>query len=481
MIKFLLLVLLVLPLSHWAQFSGTNLLEYQYGKLPNKDESEFHGIYSKPILNYRWNNIKSIVGFQVYQSPYNERNYIDVSWLGVNYKSKRWEIGVGNFNSTLDRGVLLRSYEIQGALLEDLSHRGKHYFYRDVLGAKVGFRNKTFSVTALWGYVLNNVFPPSLPFKDRRSDHIAALSTTLKRYNQTLGISSIRVKNILDESYYGSINLSGRILPELTYYVLYAQKLNNTILGNNAHALYGNLNFAVRSFGISAEWKDYNNFVLGSGINEPPALVKEHTYRVLNRSTHVLNPNNEKGVQLEGYFNLSDLTSLTLNYTQATNDSGKKFQFEEWFAEYSSVFSKKTDYRVFFDYANDDLKNQRNRLSSGFALSHMLPNNIQNIAFEFNAQSYKQDSIRTMNYVGDLTFRYKTKLFLSFLYEWSNDKFLTADTRAWFGTTLNYKVNPKNTFVLFGGERRGGPACNAGVCYEILDFKGIELRWTARF
>lgn len=479
--KYLFFLFMLLPLYSWTQFSGTNLLEYQYGKLPNTDKAEFHGVYSKPIFNYRWNNIKATAGFQVYQSPYNDRNYTDISWLGVNYKSKQWEVNLGNFNSTLDRGVLLRSYEIQGALLEDLSRRGKYYFYRDVLGAKVGFRKKSFSVTALWGYVLNNVFPPSLPFKDRRSDEVAAISTTFKGFKQKLGISGIRVKNIMDESYYGSANLYGKILPDLTYYVLYAHKVNNNVPGNNAHALYGNLNFAVRSFGISAEWKDYTNFVLGSGINEPPALVKEHTYRVLNRSTHVLNPSNEKGVQLEGYFNLNDLTSLTLNYTQATNDSGKKFQFEEWFAEYSAAFSDQTDFSVFFDYANDDLKNQRDRRSSGFTLNHMLSSAIQSVAFEFNAQSYKQDSIRTMNYVGDLTLRYKTKLFLSLLYEWSNDKFLTADSRTWFGTTLNYKINPNNTFVLFGGDRRGGPACNAGVCYEILDFKGVELRWVSRF
>lgn len=111
----------------------------------------------------------------------------------------------------------------------------------------------------------------------------------------------------------------------------------------------------------------------------------------------------------------------------------------------------------------------------------MLAHNIQSINFEFNAQSFKQAEIKTMNYVGDLTLRYKTKLFLSLLYEWSNDKFLTESSRTWFGTTLNYKINPKNSISLFGGERRGGPACNAGVCYEILDFKGVELRWVSRF
>jgi hypothetical protein len=34
---------------------------------------------------------------------------------------------------------------------------------------------------------------------------------------------------------------------------------------------------------------------------------------------------------------------------------------------------------------------------------------------------------------------------------------------------------------MFTGRRRGGPACNAGVCYEVLDFYGVEFRFTTRF
>jgi len=144
-----LLFVALLSYQGIAQLSGSNLLEYSYGKLPNENEKSFHAAYSKPILNYRWDNIKAVVGLQTYQSPYSERNYIDLSWLGVNYKNKNWDISVGNFNSTLERGILLRSYEIQGALLEDLSFRGKHYFYRDILGASVGFKRKGFRVKAL--------------------------------------------------------------------------------------------------------------------------------------------------------------------------------------------------------------------------------------------------------------------------------------------------------------------------------------------
>ena len=35
-------------------------------------------------------------------------------------------------------------------------------------------------------------------------------------------------------------------------------------------------------FGFSAELKDYQNMLLGSGISDPPTLVKEHSSRLLH-------------------------------------------------------------------------------------------------------------------------------------------------------------------------------------------------------
>lgn len=64
-------------------------------------------------------------------------------------------------------------------------------------------------------------------------------------------------------------------------------------------AFYGNLNYSMNKIGFSLEWKNYQNFLIASGINEPPALVREHSYLVLNRSTNVLLPDNESGVQFE--------------------------------------------------------------------------------------------------------------------------------------------------------------------------------------
>lgn len=79
-------------------------------------------------------------------------------------------------------------------------------------------------------------------------------------------------------------------------------------------------------------------------------------------------------------------------------------------------------------------------------------------------------------------YSYQSKWIVNLVSELSNDQFLTSKPfKYWLGTNLKYQVNNANSLVLFGGQRRGGPACNAGICYEVLDFKGVEIRWNYRF
>ncbi|MCU4174909.1 DUF6029 family protein [Carboxylicivirga sp. N1Y90] len=478
----LFIVLIISVSKIQAQFSGTNLMEYQYGKLPDSEDENFHALYNKLRLNYRFKGLKVNAGVQFYQTPYSERNYVDASWLGLNYRKKGWEFKAGNFNETLGRGILLRSYEIQGAILEDKGYRSKQYFYRDILGASVGFKNKKFSVKALWGYALNNVYPPTEEWDKRRSDELAAFYGDYTLYKQTIGASVIRIKNSLEDSYYGMGSMSGRIWPFLNYYSAYAVSLNGKDGGFDAqtHAIYGSLNLALSKFGVSLEVKDYNNFLLGSGINEPPALIREHSYRVLNRSTHVLQPQNETGFQVEAFYQPSINTVLTLNHTRANNDFGITFDYKEWFFELSTMVGELTEFKGFMDYADDPFKGEMKRYSGGVNVDRTIKNDY-GLKLEVELQTFDREGKSTQNYVGGLTFRYKSKLFVNALSEWSNDAFVTDSKKIWLGSNVRYKLNGRNNLQLFAGERRGGPACSAGICYEVLDFKGVELRWTSRF
>ena len=396
MAQFFIVVFIVFCSTAQAQFSARNLMENQYGKLPDTDQSNFSSLYNKLIVNYRFDDLKATAGVQAFQTPFTDRNYIDPSWLGVNYKKKSLEINLGNFYKTLGRGLLLRSYEVQGGLLEDQGFRTKHYFYRDILGASASIKLGKVNLTGLWGHPLSNVYPPNQPFENKRSDEIAALNVEYRLFKQKLALTGLNVKNEFENSNYGAINISGRILPSLSYFTAYAQFLGDSKQKNKKiTAFYGNLNYSMNKIGFSLELKNYQNFLIASGINEPPALVREHSYLVLNRSTHVLLPDNESGVQFEFFYQLNNDNLITLNYTQANNDLFKTYKYSEWFAEWATVIFNDSDLKIFIDQAEDPLKNQSQRFSTGFLLDHKLVNR-RGLALEFNYQVFQREGQHVM-------------------------------------------------------------------------------------
>ncbi len=467
-----------------AQFSGNNLVEYQYGQLPN-DTVSISTIYDRFVANYSYKFLKASATLEQYNTPLSGSNYINLSQFSLQYKLKPFEFKAGNFYETIGRGLLLRSFEIPGAILEDLSYRSRHYFNRDMLGVSAKYSYKNFNTKVLYGSPLNYVFPPTQDSKSRRSDTIAAMYSEYSVKKQTIGIAAMKHRNSGNENDYLMATASGNISSDFSYYTELAKNVSDFSMADfstqSSFAFYSGFNFTKNSFGLSAEYKSYNNFLIGSGINEPPALVKEHSYKVLNRSTHVLQPINETGYQIELFYTFPDLSTLTFNNTIAVNKFGNKYVFQEYFLEYDFSVSEKYDFKLFADYAEDPFKLEKHRVSLGVSADSKLWSNISFKA-EYEFQAFERLSEYYQNHVFVIGFANKSKIICNIVSEYSNDSFIvTKGSKIWVGANIKYQVNDKHSLQLFAGERRGGPACNAGVCYEVLDFKGFEIRLTSRF
>jgi len=484
-ILFLLLIMISFSASIQAQIGGHNLMEYQYGQLPGDTTGSFSTIYDRALLDYSYKNFKVGGTLENFYSPYQSRNYTRLSQFRLQYNSKPLELKIGNFYETIGRGILLRSYEIPGAILEDKSYRSRHYFHRDLLGASAKFRHKDFTAKLLYGKPLNNVLPPTFDLEDRRSDRIVAFQSDYLLNGHILGMAVMNLENETVQSWLAMANASGAILPSLSYYTELAKNVSDFAISDfsseAAFAFYGNLSLSLDRFGLSAEYKNYSNFLLGSGFNEPPALVREHSYKVLNRSTHVLQPQNERGIQLEGFVYFPDKSTLIVNHTQAVNDFGKEYVFREFFAEYSFALKEKHDLKLFGDFAQDPFKLEENRISTGFYADWKLNETFSlNTSYEF--QRFYRNPAEVQNHVFSVGFSSKSKFTGYVVSELSNDPVVVDQgTKVWLGTGVKYKINTRHTLQVFAGERRGGPACNSGVCYEVLDFKGVELRLSSRF
>lgn len=467
-----------------AQFSGNNLAEYQYGQLPNHSSS-MSTIYNRLVANYVYKTFRASATLELFQTPVAGSSYASLSQFSLQYKHKPFEVKIGNFYETIGRGLLLRSFEIPGAILEDLSYRSRHYFNRDIFGISARFQHKNFNTKVLYGSPLNYVFPPTQDSELRRADTIAAVYTEYSLSKQTLGVSAMKHSNSGNDKVYFMATASGNISHFLSYYTEIAKNVSDFTIGDfssqSSYAVYGGLNITTVNFGISAEYKNYNNFLIGSGINEPPALVKEHSYKVLNRNTHVLQPVNETGYQVELFYTFPNLSILTFNNTRAINNFGKKFVFQEYFLEYDFSLSERNSIKVFFDYAEDPFKLEEQRISAGVNTDWKVFKT-SSIKTDYEFQTFKRLGESFQNHVFVLGYGYKSKIIGTIVTEYSNDSFIvTKGSKIWIGANVKYQLNKSNSLQIFAGERRGGPACNAGVCYEVLDFKGTEIRLTSRF
>jgi len=481
-----------------AQIYGDNTFEFQYGNLPYKKNRNLTTSYDQLNLFYDQNNISLFGRIEQFMTPIRKRNYFDLTQKRVEYQDKQFDIRIGNFYETIGRGLLLRSYEIPGSVYEDDFYRTRYAFYRDLEGVTIDYKNSWMETKVLRGRPLYNIYPPDIkPDSLRRPDLTEAVQSNFY-LTQDVSIGGAIMRSHSDgvPGYhdFGDLMFDANLPMQFQLFGEYTFDTKgkfSSFRKKDSYALYTGLNYYHDSFGLSLEYKNYNKFRLGSGYNDPPSLIKEHTYPVLNRSTHVLETSNETGFQFEFYYNFDGGHSITGNYTTATNKVSNTFHYWEYFLEGSYKVNEYLTLKSFADYAQDELKGEKHRFSAGFTTEKNF-NYEWNIILDLEYQTFRRsfDPNRAENYYGSLSVTSIPNITVSAVFEASTDVQLTDDprtaaietkTRTWLGGNIRYKISQSNTLDVFAGKRRGGPACTSGICYEILDFEGVEVRFSTRF
>jgi len=494
----LLLGLLLGWLGHAAaQFSAGNTLEYQVGNLPHEQPSDLTALYNQLNFSYQFRDWRGDIKLERFQRPRQERDYTELTQRTLRYNRGGFDLAAGNFYEILGRGLLLRSYEIPGTILENPGERIRYGFYRDIDGALAKFTSERLDVKLLRGKPLRNTFPPQSNARERRPFLLDAFETNVRLLeNFTIGGAYLREHGdeVLRE--FGSLAVSGNVSKNIQFYSEYAQRLDGgnqrfDLSDRSAHAFYSSANFVAGAFGLSVEYKDYNEFLLE--YNDPPPLIKEHPYAVLNRSTHLINPKNETGWQGEAFWHTAAGQTFVLNFTQSENlFFGRKIRFEELFAEAGLTLSEKTTVKGFFDRSADQLRREKDRYAGGIYWEREWAPQ-WGTALDLEYQTLKRDfdpGRVVRNYVASLTLSKAPKISAGLILERSTDPNLTdlpntarveTKRRHWAGYTLGYQFNQRYLMNVFYGTRRGGPACTSGICYEVLDFKGFEMRANLTF
>lgn len=494
------LLLLIIWLSGsavYGQLSGNNLFEYQLGNLPYTDPSDLSAHYDQLNLGYRYKGLKATLRYEHFLSQNEESSYASLSQFQVQYRKDKLSLKVGNLVETLGNGLLVRGYEIAGSVFEEESYRSRYGFYRDLLGFSAKYSGDIWYFHALRGKSLVNTLPPTLPMSDRRIDLVEGMETGVSFFHQTLGLILMRNTNPSEKANFYSLLYSGSIPGFISYNFEYAHNLNKDLPlfamdEQSRYGLYASLSYSIGSFGLSFEYKNYHNLLIGTGISDPPTAVKEQKYKVLNRSIHVPQLTDESGIQLEAFYTFSNRNHLVFNYTYSLNEIYELYHFNEVFLEYSFNPGQRNNVSLFVDYASDEFKSEDSRYAAGgvwdFHVAGAWSTQLH-LEYQYIERTFAETD-KINNGVVILGLSKSSKLNISMVLELSNDPYLTdkpdtdeleSSLRYWPGMEASYRINPSNTISLFAGKRRGGPACTSGICYEVLDFEGVEIRLKTKF
>jgi len=262
-----------------------------------------------------------------------------------------------------------------------------------------------------------------------------------------------------------------------------------------SHALYASSSVLWGPLTLTAEWKDYRNFRLG--LNDPPSLVREHAFALPNRSTHVLNAESEYGTQLEGSWSFPGWGSVTANHARAAGSPGEieLLRFEENYAELHLAAARWPwiEATLFGDRGFDRFVRIDSRTIWGGASTVRVLGpwsatlDLQRLDAE-RANLFGPREGFT-DWYGSAEVARASWGSAGVVWQRSTDpveedpeKFDDViDPRTFFAFVASASIGDAHRVQFFAGERRGGPACTAGTCYEVQPFKGAELRVVSRF
>lgn len=503
-----ILALVLPPAAAHAQFSLSNFLEARVGRDPEDPFADPSRLSRFDQLNADYRRDALRIGFRFEGYIPSDRPDLDYARFVRRYAgwtTPRFSATVGNFEAIFGRGLVLRAFELPGIVREEME-TPQFGDSRDLDGVRLEVHGERWNVLALQGAPRRADEPPTV---DRRLGSVAGatggfnvapgihaggnylridtrtmepgatreaggpfVQLALERWLQRLGIPKVALDTYVE--YDRVTGLAGTRNPNAPE--------------NEGYGLYGSQTVFLDEIvpglrcGLSWEYKDYQNFELG--VNEPPTLVREHGFALLNRSTHVLLPGQEEGYQFETRLDYRGWAGLVANLSRAEN--ARSLRFEERYLEVSGHWNGASA-TLFADEQEDRFESIGDR--DTFGGSVMVPfRNEHSLELQAETQETTIVAGTFRAHHGDrywsMTYSWAGRLSLGAVRQTTNnpDEALNAPRRrAYDSVTARLPLGRHHEVLAFWGRRRGGLACVAGTCYKVRSFDGVAAQLTSRF
>ena len=310
---------------------------------------------------------------------------------------------------------------------------------------------------------------------------------------------------------YFTLNLLG-----FKWYLNWAQKWVNVIDEGTytGRAVYSSLSYNIAGLGILIDYKDYlydeqdpfsrYDFTRPTRMlpfQNPPIVMKEHSYILLSRSLHEIDFNDEVGFQVEIFYSPTDDTYINFNASLSSrhnyyNYNKESFSFTR--EERAPNFIPSTDdkyspyWEVMIEFeqtfsngaiANIGVASRKKVLYSeitGDAGTHKMSSIVIPLLaqhtfteyfsavfqYEFEAVS---DNFNTRqeeysNHFISLIGNFSAKFNLNLRYEITTNKYDLSGKDNWLTIEAGYRIGYAHNIAMSYGSERGGQTCSNGVC-----------------
>ncbi|MFH1845203.1 MAG: DUF6029 family protein [bacterium] len=535
LVGLVILAACTLTLPGLAKASGAgslqayNLFEYQVGRDPTAEADDLTKLLDQFILDYHLDNLRVGLRAERYRDSLDQQfgapDYDEITQKYAEWSQPDFSVRIGNGYAILGRGLLFRAFELPGVVRDASFPRARYVESRDLEGVIFNGRRGPFSFTAMTG---QPVVEPNLPyggeddFLFRRRGTVSGgrfgveLIDGLRCGGSYLATHDIQVAGA-EELGAGDVEIRlHRLLPalagaglELRFYGEYAgrkwQPFSDGFDSRDGvpHAVYTATELYYGQWGVSFETKRYHQFNLL--INDPPNLVPEFSYHLLNRTSHFLLTDDESGFQVSMQGGLPHDWSLHAETARASSRSDDGFRnysgarrYDLYFLGIESSPLAPVQVTLYGAAGQDGTEGITGHHVGGASVKlsrddgWSIDGSLEIQRMERRGSAFEPDAKSEFdNAFAALGVSLTSRGTVAIQAEFSNDPLekddpFTEDAvestpRSWWGVAGNVQLDTNHEILLFIGDRRGGTACTSGTCYEVPDFSGIEMRVSSRF
>ncbi|NOT35369.1 MAG: hypothetical protein HOP12_14590, partial [Candidatus Eisenbacteria bacterium] len=500
------------PRSVCAQLAIDGFVEVQGGNTPFAEPRNRTDTYAQ--VNGSFAIDRALVGLR-YESNRNSEDaftYEEITQRYFEIADERFRLRLGNVYTILGNGLLHRSFELPGVVLDQAGLRSRWGFARDVDGVLAEGRFGPVELRGLSGKPGSGEYSPAiselLGLPLHRGELLGGQAVVRLPRDAKLGAAYTRFSgdgSRQDEFGSGFLELDplrlagveGVAFPIAAEYARREPQLDNffKFRGESNQvpsALYASSNLIAGPFALSAEWKDYTKF--RTGINDPPSLVREHSFPLLNRSTHVLASDDEEGYQLEASYRLERWGQVVANVSRGdglVSPSLPPRRFSERFVEVhlSPVSWPALEGALFYDSNRDDFEGFRYRETVGISATARLPRELSASLDVEHLKARRTPDRFEDDYLA-VSLQHATWGSAALVWQRTTDPAEErprdavspgVQPRHYLSGVVSAQISERHRVIVTAGQIREGLACTAGTCYKVLAFEGAQLRIESRF